>query len=81
MLATKPKAGTLIKGTGGLRKVRIQGSGRGKRGGLRVIYYYHNANKPILMLLIYAKAKSGDISEVEKKGYKKIVQQIIDEFK
>jgi len=55
-LARRPKAGRVIQGTGGLRKVRIARSGKGKSGGTRVIYYYHNEDKPILLLLIYAKA-------------------------
>ena len=55
-LARAPKSGRIIKGTGGLRKVRIARSGQGKSGGARVIYYYHGESKPILLLLVYAKA-------------------------
>ena len=53
-LARRPKAGCVITGTGVLRKVRIARPGRGKSAGTRVIYYYHNENKPILLLLIYS---------------------------
>jgi len=56
MLEFLARAGRVIQGTGGLRKVRIARPGKGKSGGARVIYYYHNEDKPILLLLIYAKA-------------------------
>ena len=72
MLAKKPKAGPMIRGTGGLRKIRIASSGQGKRGGARVIYYYYNVHKPILLLLIYAKAKTEDMTDAQKAVYKKL---------
>jgi mRNA-degrading endonuclease RelE of RelBE toxin-antitoxin system len=54
-LAVNPDAGDVIKGTGGVRKLRWAGSGRGKRGGLRVIYYLRLQNGQIWLLTVYAK--------------------------
>jgi mRNA-degrading endonuclease RelE of RelBE toxin-antitoxin system len=54
-LAVNPEAGDVIKGTGGVRKMRWAGSGRGKRGGLRVIYYLRLQNGQIWLLTVYAK--------------------------
>ena len=54
-LAVNPEAGDVIKGTGGVRKLRWAGSGRGKRGGLRVIYYLRLQNGQIWLLTVYAK--------------------------
>ena len=54
-LAITPEAGDVIKGTGGVRKMRWAGSGRGKRGGLRVIYYLRLQNGQIWLLTAYAK--------------------------
>ena len=51
-LATHPDAGDEIPGTGGVRKVRFAASGRGKRGGARVIYYYLDETIPIYALLV-----------------------------
>ena len=51
-LASHPLAGDLIAGTGGLRKIRWSASGRGKRGGARVIYYYVDDESQIWLLLI-----------------------------
>ncbi len=79
-LAKRPKAGRVIQGTGGLRKVRIARPGTGKSGGTRVIYYYHNENKPILLLLIYAKADQENMTAAQKAQLKKHVDAIIDEF-
>ena len=79
-LARRPKAGRLIQGTGGLRKVRFARPGKGKSGGARVIYYYHNDTKPILLLLIYAKALQDNLTDAQEAQLKKNVNAIIDEF-
>ena len=79
-LAKRPKAGRIIQGTGGLRKVRIARPGKGKSGGTRLIYYYHNEDKPILLLLIYAKADQENMTDAQKAQLKKHVEAIIDEF-
>jgi len=79
-LARRPKSGRIIAGTGGLRKVRVARPGRGKSAGTRVIYYYHNENKPILLLLIYAKADQDNLTDAQKEQLKKHVGVIIDEF-
>jgi hypothetical protein len=79
-LARRPKAGRIIKGTGGLRMVRIARSGAGKSGGTRVIYYYHNEGKPLLLLLIYTKAAQDSLTDAQKAQLRKHVDAIIDEF-
>ena len=80
LLARRPKAGRVIQGTGGLRKVRIARKGRGKSAGTRVIYYYHNEDKPILLVQIYAKADQENLTAKQKKVLKKLVDEIIDHF-
>jgi hypothetical protein len=79
-LARRPKAGRIIKGSGGLRKVRIARPGKGKSGGTRVIYYYHNERKPLLLLLIYAKSTQDSLTASQKERLRKHVDAIIDEF-
>lgn len=61
-LAARPDAGAIIKGSGGMRKLRWAGSGRGKRGGLRVIYYWWVPKDRITMLLVYPKNEMDDLS-------------------
>jgi hypothetical protein len=66
-LVAEPEAGALIPGTGGLRKIRWQGSGRGKRGGIRAIYYWAGQVDVILMLLAYPKKDQADLTQAQKK--------------
>jgi hypothetical protein len=54
-VAANPDAGDVIPDTGGLRKIRWSRPGIGKRGGVRVIYFYHDDSMPLYLLLIYAK--------------------------
>jgi hypothetical protein len=66
-LAHNPFAGDEIPGTGGVRKVRFAASGRGKRGGARIIYYYLDDTMPLYALLAYAKNDQADLSPDEKR--------------
>jgi hypothetical protein len=79
-LARRPEAGRIIQGTRGLRKVRFARPGKGESGGTRVIYYYHNDTKPILLLLIYAKADHVNLTDRQKAQLRRHVEAIIDEF-
>jgi hypothetical protein len=61
VLATDPEAGDLIPGSGGLRKLRWSIAGRGKRGGLRVIYYARVSREEIWLLTLYPKNVADNI--------------------
>jgi hypothetical protein len=65
-LVANPAAGDVVSGTGGLRKVRWTATGRGKRGGTRVIYFHAVAQAQIRMILIYRKGIKDDLSPKEK---------------
>jgi hypothetical protein len=69
-LAARPDAGKIINGSGGMRKLRWAGSGRGKRGGLRVIYYWWVAKDRISMLLVYPKNEMDDLTADQLKQLK-----------
>jgi mRNA-degrading endonuclease RelE of RelBE toxin-antitoxin system len=69
-LTLRPDAGNVIKGTGGMRKLRWAGSGRGKRGGLRVIYYWWVAKDRISLLLAYPKNEQDDLTADQLKRLK-----------
>ncbi len=73
-LMTAPESGDLIRGSGGLRKLRCAGSGRGKRGGLRVIYYWHVPGSTILFLLAYPKNAQGNLTPAQLKFLKSIIE-------
>jgi hypothetical protein len=67
-IAHNPDAGDLIAETGGVRKIRWSRAGTGKRGGTRVIYFYHDTNRPIYLLMAYAKARKEDLTAAEKRA-------------
>ena len=73
-LVIRPDMGDLIPGSGGLRKLRWRIPGRGKRGGVRVIYYWATSREEIWMLLAYAKAKKEDLSPQQLKLLRRIVE-------
>ncbi len=64
-LLSNPARGALIKGGGGIRKLRFAMVGRGKSGGVRVIYYWVPAQNQIYMLLIYPNSRKDDLSDRE----------------
>ncbi len=66
-MAENPDWGDIIQNTGGLRKVRWSVSGKGKRSGVRVIYYHKVSQSQIRLLLIYRKGIQDDLSEDEKR--------------
>ena len=67
-LASHPLAGDEIVGTGGVRKVRYGAMGRGKSGGVRVIYYFYDEGMPIYALLIYGKNERADLTPDQRKS-------------
>lgn len=74
-LMERPESGSVIPGSGGLRKLRWAGSGRGKRGGLRLIYYYVTAEGEILLLHLYAKNELEDLDSASIKQLKHLVTE------
>ncbi|HKK04703.1 MAG TPA: toxin [Gammaproteobacteria bacterium] len=76
-LLENPELGDLVPGTGGFRKLRWPDSrrGKGKRGGLRIIYYYLTDDRQIWLFTLYDKDEAADLSAEEKRLLKKAIQQ------
>jgi len=74
-LVNRPNAGSIIVGSGGLRKLRWSTKGKGKRGGSRVIYYWAVMPEQLLMLLIYSKSERADLTHEQLKILKKMVEE------
>jgi|SRR5450755_5147265 hypothetical protein len=74
-LVANPNAGDLIKGSGGLRKLRWALAGRGKSGGIRVIYFWRVSESQILMLTMYAKNVQANLTPVQVKQLAKLVEE------
>lgn len=67
VLARDPHAGDVIRGLGGVRKLRFAPKGRGKSGAFRVIYYILTDDLPVLALLLYGKNEQADLSPAQRK--------------
>lgn len=68
LLAGQPRLGDEIVGTGGVRKLRFRAKGKGKSGGVRVIYYFHDTEIPVYALLLYGKNERADLTADERKS-------------
>jgi mRNA-degrading endonuclease RelE of RelBE toxin-antitoxin system len=75
VLLERPDAGKIIPGSGGLRKLRWAAEGRGKRGGVRLIYYWATARGTILLLFIYPKNVQDNLTPDQLKHLKKVVEE------
>jgi len=75
-LILQPDLGELVPETGGLRKMRwgIPRHGRGKRGGVRIIYYWYTSQSLIYLLMVYRKSKREDLSAHQKQVLRKITE-------
>jgi hypothetical protein len=80
-LAFHPKAGALIQGTGGIRKLRWRREGKGKSGGVRVVYYYHDESIPTYLLTIFAKGDRENLSKAERNNLAKLAKQLLNNAK
>ena len=80
MLMTNPEAGDMIEGTGGLRKIRFKDAKRnkGKRGGLRVIYYWWQKGTQFWLFTIYNKDEMDDLTPDQKKLLKELHKHELD---
>lgn len=72
-LMLNPATGNVIPGSGGLRKMRWRGSGRGKRGGIRVIYYWIQHKDRIYLLIAYSKNSQEDLTTDQLKILKTLI--------
>ena len=78
VLLMTPDAGDLIRGGAGLRKLRWSAQGRGKRGGARVIYYWHVPGDRIYLIYGYVKSRSEDLTAHQLKVLRELMKDIHD---
>jgi hypothetical protein len=80
-LSIYSSVGDEIPGTGGVRKLRYAAQGRGKSGGVRVIYYFFDERNPLYAMLLYGKNEQGDLSADQKKYVKAMAAAVKAEAK
>jgi hypothetical protein len=73
-IAESPEAGDVVPNSGGIRKVRWKRPGTGKSGGVRVIYFTRITEEEVVLLLIYAKAKTDNISGQQLKEIRRVIE-------
>jgi hypothetical protein len=76
-LAEHPKAGDLMEGTGGVRKLRWSRGSSGKSGGVRVIYYFHSELMPLYLLTLFAKNERANLSKAERNALGELVGLLV----
>ncbi len=80
-LSANPTAGDLISGTGGVRKLRWGLEGRGKRGGARIIHFFHNADLPLFILTAFAKNERVDLSQEERNSFRRLTRLLLETYR
>ena len=73
-IAQSPGAGDVVPNSGGIRKVRWRRAGTGKSGGVRVIYFTRTAEEEVVLLLMYAKAKTDNITGPKLKEIRRVIE-------
>jgi hypothetical protein len=79
-VGTYPESGDLMPGTGGVRKLRWALEGKGKRGGARIIYYFHSGALPIFLLTVFSKNEKVDLSKSEKNELRKLIPTLVQSY-
>ena|ERR1017187_7776717 len=79
-LGMNPEAGDIIPETGGVRKLRWAAQGRGKRGGVRLIYYFHSDTFPLFLLTVYAKNQKANLTRAERNDFKKLIPLLVKTY-
>jgi|TARA_R100000049_G_scaffold4049_1_gene9081 hypothetical protein len=71
-IAANPKIGVLMQGTGGVRKVRLSGRGKGKSGGYRIVYFYGGGDIPVFLLTVFGKGEKGNLTQGERNALRSL---------
>ena len=79
-LAYNPDAGDILRGTGGIRKIRWAREGEGKSGGIRVVYFFHSLDTPLFALSAFAKNEKTNLTQAECNELKELTAILINEY-
>jgi len=80
-ISANPEAGDVIEGTGGARKVRFAGKGKGKSGGYRVITFYSGPDIPVFLLNLFAKNEKTDLAPKERQILKTVLMRLVEAYR
>lgn len=80
-VSENPQAGVEIVGTGGCRKLRVAGRGKGKSGGYRSITFYSGTQMPVFLLTVFGKGEKSTLTASECRDLKQIAKGIVDAYR
>lgn len=81
LVARYPDAGDVIRGTGGCRKIRIAGRGKGKSGGYRIITFFTGPALPVFLLTVFGKGERADLTQQERNALSALTKQIVEGYR
>ena len=81
VLALDPMAGEEIKGTGGCRKLRLAGRGKGKSGGYRTITSYSGSELPVFLITVFSKGERSDLTKADQNGLAKLTKELVEIYR
>jgi hypothetical protein len=79
--AEHPDVGDVIRGTGGARKIRFAGRGKGKSGGYRVITFYSGPELPVFLLTVFSKGERTDLTKSERNALAQLTKVLVDSYR
>ena len=79
-VGANPETGDVIPESGGVRKVRWAARSRGKRGGFRVVYYFHSEAFPVFLLIVYSKSQKANLTKAERNELKTLVPLLVKNY-
>ena len=74
LVATDPEAGDLMQGTGGVRKARLAGRGKGKSGGYRIVWYFGGGDIPVFLLTVFGKGEKANLTQGERNALRQMTK-------
>ncbi len=80
-IAADPLAGDLMAGTGGARKLRHPGRGKGKSGGYRTVHYFGGDDVPVFLLALYGKGERDNLSKAERNELAALLPMLADKYR
>jgi hypothetical protein len=81
IVSVNPRCGVVMPGTGGVRKLRVPTSGRGKRGGARVIFLFGGEDVPVFLLAGFAKNEKSDLSQAERNRLARTARELVQGYR
>ena len=81
LVAVDPEAGDVMQGTGGVRKARLAGRGKGKSGGYRIVWYFGGGDIPVFLLTVFGKGEKANLSQGERNALRQMTKLLKESLK